>query len=386
MTGNSPPNGGFQRFQALHGEQQPGRLAAGRRLLHGADRQVPERLRRTTRRSRPAGPSGTRPRPTPRTSTTTRSTTTAPWSTTATDPADFKQDVLTRKAVGLRRPPGAEAEAVLPLAHLHGAARRRPEPEPATRRTTARARAEAGAAPCPRVRLRAAAEAAELQRGGRLRQAGRDPAAGRCLSASQIADIQRKLPLPARVAALGGRGRQAGGRRAAGDRASSTTRCSSTPPTTASSTASTGSRAARCTSTRSRSGCRSRCAGPGIPKGVSVDAAGDQRRPRAHDRRRGGREPGPDHGRALAAPGGAATPASSRDANSWSRSRSLRGDPDGSATCTPSTTPGSRSSTTCGTIRTSSRAATTAALRVGQGRARESPPPARDLRGRRAAG
>ena len=46
----------------------------------------------------------------------------------------------------LRRPPGAEAAAVLPLAHLHGAAHRRPGPEPATRRTTVRTRAK----PAPR--------------------------------------------------------------------------------------------------------------------------------------------------------------------------------------------------------------------------------------------
>ena len=60
--------------------------------------------------------------------------------TTATTPADFKQDVLTRKAVDFvdRRAP--EAEAVLPLAHLHGAAQRRPgpEPQPALRTATAR--------------------------------------------------------------------------------------------------------------------------------------------------------------------------------------------------------------------------------------------------------
>ena len=77
-------------------------------------------------------------------------------------PADFKQDVLTRKAVGLHRPPGAEAEAVLPLAHLHGAALGRPSgPEPAEGLPRHR---EAGAAPRPCLRLRAAAEAPELQR------------------------------------------------------------------------------------------------------------------------------------------------------------------------------------------------------------------------------
>ncbi len=39
---NSPPNGGFVRFQELHARQQPRILAAGGGLLHGHDWQVPE--------------------------------------------------------------------------------------------------------------------------------------------------------------------------------------------------------------------------------------------------------------------------------------------------------------------------------------------------------
>ena len=83
VLGNSPPNGGFRRFQALHGDNN---LAvwledAGYytgligKFLNGYnnDPAVP-----------PDGPSGTRPRPTPRRSTTTRSTTTGSSSTTAT--------------------------------------------------------------------------------------------------------------------------------------------------------------------------------------------------------------------------------------------------------------------------------------------------------------
>ncbi len=78
-----------------------------------------------------------------------------------------------RQGRRLRRPPSAEGEAVLPLAHLHGAPQRSwPQPEPALQ---LRRHGEAGAAPRPCVRLRAAAEAPELQRGRRLRQARRDP-------------------------------------------------------------------------------------------------------------------------------------------------------------------------------------------------------------------
>ena len=36
VLGNAPPNGGFGRFESLHGRQQPRRLAAGRGLLHRA--------------------------------------------------------------------------------------------------------------------------------------------------------------------------------------------------------------------------------------------------------------------------------------------------------------------------------------------------------------
>ena len=92
------------------------------------------------------------------------------------DPADFKQDVLTRNAVNFVNRRAPLREAVLPLAHLHGAplVPSGPEPEPAVQLPRRR---EAGAAPRQRVRLGAAAEAPELQRGRRLRQARPHPPA-----------------------------------------------------------------------------------------------------------------------------------------------------------------------------------------------------------------
>ncbi len=72
VLGNEPPNGGFGRFQALHGSNNLGRLASPSRLLHRDDRQVPERLREPTRGSRLAGRSGARRPRTRRRSTTTR--------------------------------------------------------------------------------------------------------------------------------------------------------------------------------------------------------------------------------------------------------------------------------------------------------------------------
>ena len=82
VIGNMAPNGGFHRFESLHGNnnlavwlQDAGYYTAmiGKYLNGYAN----------DPRSRPAGRSGTRPLRTTRTSTTTRSTRTAPWSTTA---------------------------------------------------------------------------------------------------------------------------------------------------------------------------------------------------------------------------------------------------------------------------------------------------------------
>ena len=130
-----------RRLQPLPGaarKQQPRRLASPRRLLHRDDRQVPERLL-----EQPAVPPGW-----------------SEWRAAApdaqrvydytlnengtlvyygTDPADFKQDVLTRKAVGLVNRRAPQRAAVLPLAHLHGSPRRRARTRTRTRPSTATA-------------------------------------------------------------------------------------------------------------------------------------------------------------------------------------------------------------------------------------------------------
>ena len=75
------------------------------------------------------------------------------------------------KGGGFPQAAGAEAPAILPLADVHGPTRRRPESESESA-LRLQLDGEAGDAPRPRVRLRAAADASELQRGRRLRQAG----------------------------------------------------------------------------------------------------------------------------------------------------------------------------------------------------------------------
>ena len=173
VLGNAPPNGGFSRFQSLHGSnnlavwlQDSGYYTAmvGKYLNgYGNQPRVPPGWSEW----RAAAPG-------------TQSVYNYTLNENGTlvdygqDPADFKQDVLTEKGGQPRRPPGAERAAVLPLAHLHGSPRWRTEPEPQPAIQLLQ-HGEARAAPRPRVRLRAAAEAAELQRTQRLRQARRDP-------------------------------------------------------------------------------------------------------------------------------------------------------------------------------------------------------------------
>ena len=53
VLGNTPPNGGFARFESLHGDNNLAVWLQRRGLLHRHDRQVPERLR-----EQPAGPAG----------------------------------------------------------------------------------------------------------------------------------------------------------------------------------------------------------------------------------------------------------------------------------------------------------------------------------------
>ncbi len=91
-----------------------------------------------------------------------------------TDVADFKQDVLTRKAVGLvdRRAPKPKPFFLwLTYTAPHGGGPN-PNPNPPFN-------CQGTVKPAPRhahaFDNRAAAEAAQLQRGERLRQAGRDP-------------------------------------------------------------------------------------------------------------------------------------------------------------------------------------------------------------------
>ena len=122
-----------------------------------------------------------------------------------TVPTDFEQDVFTDLAVDAinRHAPGG---TVLPLRRVHW------RPTAAARtRTPSRRRTATPAKPAPRHAARstrAAPGAAELQRGRRLRQAGRDPRP-RPDRPSDVANIHAPLPLPARVAALGRRGRRA---------------------------------------------------------------------------------------------------------------------------------------------------------------------------------
>ena len=109
MLGNTPPNGGFGRFQALHGNNNLAVWLRRRRLLHRDDRQVPERLR-----EQPAGPAGlvgvARGGPGHQRVYNYTLNENGTLVNYGTGPADFKQDVLTRKAVGLvdRRAPLAQ--------------------------------------------------------------------------------------------------------------------------------------------------------------------------------------------------------------------------------------------------------------------------------------
>ena len=207
VLGNSPPNGGFQRFQALHGDNNLAVWLEDAGYYTGL---IGKYLNgyKTTRRFPPDGPSGTRPRPDPG---GLRLHAQRQWEARDVRPRRRRLQAgrVDRKGGGLRRSPCAEAEAVLPLADVHGAARRRPQPEPAATRQLS-GHGQAGATACARVPLRAAADAPELQRGGRLGQAGRDPAPP---AAWRQPDRRHpaQVPLRPRVDPLGRRGRQAAG-------------------------------------------------------------------------------------------------------------------------------------------------------------------------------
>ena len=310
VLGNQSPNGGFDRFEALHGNNNLAVWLQRRRLLHRHDRQVPERVH-----ERPPVPPGW-----------------SEWYAAAPndqdvynytlnengtlvhygqEPADFKQDVLTRKAVNFvnRRAPKAKPFFLwltYTAPHVGGPG---PNPNPPF---NCRGRRQAGAAPRPCVRLRAAAEAPELQRGRRLRQAGRDPEPP-ALERGSDRGHPAQVPLRAGVAAVGGRGGQEGRRGAEGERRARQhaadlhlgqrllPRRAPDPQGQAAHLRGVDPGAAR-------------DARAGHPAGGERRRPGDQRRPGADDRRRGEREPRPGHGRALADPGRAAIRASSRDA------------------------------------------------------------------------
>ncbi len=172
---NKAPSGGFTRFEALHGDNNlavwlqdagyhtamigktlngyPGDVGARwvERVVRG-DAERPIGLRLHAERERQL------------------------WSHYGDDPADFKQDVLTDKAVDFvdRVAPNAPPFFLwLTYTAPHaGSPQSDPNPEPALQ---LQRRGEAGAAPRQCVRLRAAADAPELQRGQRLRQARRGP-------------------------------------------------------------------------------------------------------------------------------------------------------------------------------------------------------------------
>ena len=189
VLGNKYPSGGFRRFQELHGNynlavwlQRAGYYTAmiGKYLNEYAnDPPVPPGW--SEWRAAPEG-YGVYNYPLNENGTLVHY---------GQDPADFKQDVLTWKAVNFvnRRAPLAKPFFLwLTYTAPHWSP---PDPNP-NPPYDCQPRREAGAAPRPRVRLRAAAEAPELQRGRRLRQAAPRSATSRVLSANQITDIQRK--------------------------------------------------------------------------------------------------------------------------------------------------------------------------------------------------
>ena len=87
-------------------------------------------------------------------------------------PEDYKTDVLTRLATGFVRDATPQAQPLLPAAVVHRAARRARDRQPGS---DVQGCSSPGAAPPRPVRVGDAAARPELQRGGRLRQAGVGP-------------------------------------------------------------------------------------------------------------------------------------------------------------------------------------------------------------------
>ncbi len=168
VLANDAPNGGFTRFQSLHGNNN---LAIWLQRAGYYTGMIGKYLNRYQNDPRvPRGWSEWQAAPYPSDQkvydyTLNENGTLVSYGHA---PADFKQDVLTSKAVGFVERPGPQAEAVLPLADLYGPPHRGagPEPEPAVQ---LRRRGEARPPSRAQLRDRATAEAAQLQRGGRLR-------------------------------------------------------------------------------------------------------------------------------------------------------------------------------------------------------------------------
>ncbi len=174
-----PPAGWLRRPAR---RRDPARLAAARRLLHGADRQVPERLR-DERRRRPA-----RLQRVARAEDAERLLRLRPARGRAAGPLRRRErgprrprrpgDLLERRLHGqgrrLHRPAGAAQPAVLPLGRLQRAALGDPRSASGRGRPLPRQR-QARGTPRRRLRGRPPAVSAELQRGRHLRQADLDP-------------------------------------------------------------------------------------------------------------------------------------------------------------------------------------------------------------------
>ena len=209
VIGNTPPDGGFSRFKALHGDnnlavwlQDAGYYTAliGKYLsLYANNPRGPARM---------VGVVRGRVELRPETNAFRAYDYTLNENGTPVqyghNPADFKQDVLTRKAVNFvnRRAPRAQPFFLwltYTAPHTGGPD---PNPQPPSNCTDA---AEAGAPPRSRIRLRAVAKPPELQRGRRLRQAGRDPEPP-TLGRGRGREYPAQVPLRAGVAVVGGRG------------------------------------------------------------------------------------------------------------------------------------------------------------------------------------
>ena len=169
VLANAPPDGGFPRFDP-HGDNN---LAVWLQRAGYYTAMVGKYLNRYPNDPRShAGWSEWYAAPirATRMSTTTPSTRTGRLSVTESS-GGLQTGRAHLEGGGLRQRPGPDAEAVLPLADLYGPPHRGagPEPQPAVQ---LRRRGQACPPPCASLRARATAETSQLQRGGRLRQAG----------------------------------------------------------------------------------------------------------------------------------------------------------------------------------------------------------------------